>query len=182
MPNPIPEYLDAMLLPLIGSRMIELGRKKTKIDGEWVTYKSYFESLGYDHVSIDIQGGYGALAFDLTQPIDIDPADMVTNFGTTEHILNQPPVWENIHDFCLINGVVISMCPYPGDWWWHGEQYPTEAFYEQFADRNGYRIEYMGIGNEAPRRNIDVRMSKVDDIPFTMPDLKTIYRNVRKQR
>lgn len=180
--NPIPDYTNIILLPLIGDRMIELGRKKTKIDNEWITYKSYFESIGYDHVSIDIQGGYDSLALDLRQPIEIDPADMVTNFGTTEHVSSQSPAWMNIHNFCKVDGVIISMCPYPGDWWWHGIHYPTEEFYIQFAERNGYSIEYLGIGRDYPYRNVDVRMKKEKDMKFTMPDNETIYRNHQRPR
>lgn len=182
--NPIPEYKNVMLLPIVGETMLELGRKKTKIGDNWVTYKSWFEQeYGLKHVSIDIQGGYGSLPLDLTKPILMEPFDMVTNFGTTEHIINQRPVWENIHNLCKVDGVIVSMCPYPGDWWWHGHQYPTEEFYWQYAERNGYYIEYIGIGRQHPNRNIDVRMVKHSNFKkFVMPDLNTIYRNKIRRR
>ena len=73
MNNPIPDYVLEYLLPVIGEDMLELGRKKTRVNGEWITYKQYFESFGINHTSIDIQGGYGSLPFDLTQPINITP-------------------------------------------------------------------------------------------------------------
>ena len=135
-----------------------------------------------EHVSIDIQGGYGSLPLDLTKPIHMEWFDMVTNFGTTEHVIQQEPVWRNIHNLLAVDGVLVSMTPYPGDWWWHGEYYPTEDFYLQFARLNGYEVEHMGIGRETPYRNIDVRMKKTCDDEFVMPDINLLYRNKRRPR
>ncbi len=178
-PNPVPEYINRFLLPLIGSRMIELGQKQT--DG--VAYKTYFEAIGFEHVSIDWQGRFDSLPLDLRQPIEhLPPADMVTNFGTTEHVSHQVGVWENVHRFVKPGGVLVSMCPMPGDWWWHGTHYPTEEFYRQFAERNGYRVDYLAVGREAPYRNIDARLVKVDEQPFQMPDLDTLFTNQMRRR
>lgn len=153
--------------------MLELGRKKT---GE-VAYKGWFEKLGMVHVSIDIKGGYGSLPLDLTEPIDLEPFDMITNLGTTEHVSKQEPCWRNIHNLLKQGGVLVSMTPLNGNWWWHGEWYPTELFYESFAGLNGYRIDHMATGREYPFQNIDVRMTKIDDMEFTMPPMETFYRN-----
>ena len=178
MDSPIPDYLDRILYPLVGHRMLELGRKKT----DEISYKSYFESLGIDHTSIDIKGGYGSLALDLTKPLDLEPFDMITNLGTTEHVSRQPPVWENIHNLLKPNGVLVSMTPLKGNWWWHGEWYPTEDFYQSFAHLNGYIIEFMGIGREYPFQNIDVRMRKEANDKFIMPSMDLIYRNKIRPR
>lgn len=170
--SPIPDYLDRILYPLVGTRMLELGRKKT--DG--VTYKSYFESIGIDHTSIDWSGGFGSLALDLREPLDFEPFDMVTNFGTTEHVSDQEAVWKNIHNMVKVGGVYCGITPLEGDWKGHGDYYPRIEFFEKFAE-NGYHIDYLDIGREAPHRNIDVRMTKVEGKPFIMPPAETIYRN-----
>lgn len=182
MPNPVPEYMNKILYPIMGNRMIELGRKKTKINDEWLTYKSFFESSGIDHVSIDIQGEYGSLPLDLTKPVDLEPADMLTNFGTTEHVGKQEPCWRNIHNLIKPGGYLVSMTPMEGDWWWHGEWYPKPEFYVHFAFLNGYEFEYFGIGRQEPFRNLDVRLKKVDDKPFVMPPMDTVYHNKRRPR
>jgi len=178
MKSPVPEYIDHFLYPLVGNRMLELGNKKT---GN-ASYKSYFVQQGIDHVSIDWNGMDGALKMDLRKRIELDPFDMVTNFGTTEHVSEQYPVWENIHRLCKVGGVIVSMCPMPGDWWWHGEWYPKESFYVEFARLNCYMIEHLAIGRQHPNRNIDVRMVKVDDMDFVMPPIEHMFRNTIRPR
>ena len=177
--NPIPDYCEHFLYPLVGDSMLELGNKKT---GD-VSYKSHFEKLGIRHVSVDINGLDGALRLDLRKPLKLGQFDMVTNFGCSEHVVdNQEAVWRNIHEAVKINGVLICMCPMPGDWWWHGIHYPHMAFYEQFAAKNGYLIEHMEVGRMAPTRNIDVRMKKYCEIAFTMPDNHTMFYNEMRPR
>jgi SAM-dependent methyltransferase len=158
--------------------MLELGNKQT---GDH-SYKRYFESIGITHTSVDWNGRDGALPMDLREPLNLGTFDMVTNLGTTEHVDRQRPVWENIHNAVKVGGVFVSMCPMPGDWHWHGEYYPTTEFYEQFAAMCGYRIDHMAIGREAPNRNIDVRMTKLVDVPFAMPNDVTMYRNKIRPR
>ena len=175
--NPVPEYCRYLLEPLVGSRMLELGNKKT---GD-VSYKSYFESLGFEHVSVDWNGEDGALPLDLRDPLpDWPPFDMVTNFGTTEHVVdNQSAVWANIHRMVKVGGVYIGMCPSPEDWWWHGEWYVPPEWYREFAGINGYEIEHLAIGREYPNRNVDVRLRKIKDATFEMPKTPLFYNEMR---
>ena len=176
--NPVPAYINHFLYPLVGTRMLELGNKKTGSD----TYKTFFTAQGFEHVSIDWNGLDGALGLDLREPIDLDRFDMVTNFGTTEHVSEQEPAWRNIHNLTKVGGVIVSMCPMEGDWWWHGQHYPKKSFYNQFAELNGYRIDHMEIGRSHPNRNIDVRMTKLKDGDFVMPDPSTIFFNQTRRR
>lgn len=142
--NPIPEYLHKYYYPIIGKTMLELGNKKS---GN-VTYKQYFERKNINHTSIDWNGKDGALKLDLRNPIDLGQFDMVTNIGTTEHVSTQHQVWENLHNFVKVGGVLVSHGPLEGDWWWHGEWYVRESFYEALAD-NGYEIQEMGIERDS---------------------------------
>ena len=158
--------------------MLELGNKKT---GTY-TYKQYFEEMGVEHISIDWNGKDGALNLDLRKPIDLGQFDMVTNIGTTEHVSIQEPVWRNIHNAVKVGGVLVSHGPLQGDWWWHGEWYVTEDFYKIFAEENGYRIDVMGIERDRPNRTLNVRMTKTEDKPFTMPPMSTIYHNKQRPR
>lgn len=177
--NPIPEYCNHFLFPLVGTRMLELGNKKTN----GVSYKSWFEAHGITHVSVDWNGEDGAIPLDMREPLpDWEPFDMVTNFGCTEHVETQYNIWESMHRLCKVGGVQIHMCPMPGDWWWHGNHYPKESFYRQYAERNGYTIKHLAIGREHPNRNIDVRMVKVEHKPFVMPPAETMYYNEMRPR
>ena len=162
--------------------MLELG---DKINPKIGTYKDYFEGLGIEHTSVDWNGCNGAIPLDLRLPIDLGQFDMVTNIGTTEHVSNQAGVWENIHQACKRGGIIVSVTPLPGgkDWWWHGEYYPTENFYREFATINGYIIEKMGIQLEEPTRNLYVRMVKTaDQKTFLMPKENLIYLNRMRPR
>ena len=168
--------------PLVGSSMLELGGKVNA----GVTYKGWFESLGFRHVSIDWNGEHGALVRDLRIPLwsELGQFDMVTNIGTSEHVGDQRGVWENIHMMTKAGGIYVGQCPYHDgqSWWWHGEWYPTEEFYQSFAELNGWTIERMGRGKEPPHENLYVRMAKGKDCPFVMPDLSLIKQNKMRPR
>lgn len=163
----VPTHEIKYLLPIYGNRMLELGNKKN----ENGTYKNEFQSLGMEHISIDWNGEDGALRLDLTQPIDTEPFDVITNFGTTEHVHDQEAVWKNIYNLTKVGGYIISTTPYPGDWKHHGNWYPTEMFFKKLK---WVEIEKIGIERKEPRRLVCVRMKRIDK-PFNLP--KEFYYN-----
>ena len=168
--------------PLVGNTMLEFGGKINA----GLTYKAWFESLGFRHVSLDWNGQHGALIRDLRKPQwpEFGQFDMVCNIGTSEHVDDQCGFWENAHELTKVGGVYVGQCPYYDgkSWWWHGSWYPTEAFYESFAELNGWEIERMDTDRPEPNKNLYVRMKKVHDLSFTMPDLALIKRNVMRSR
>jgi len=149
--------------------MLELGNKKN----DKGVYKTYFESLGIEHVSIDLNGRDGALKFDLTLPIYIEPFDMITNFGTSEHVHDQQALWQNVHHLLKVNGILVSVTPLPENWWWHGEYYPEEMFFRNFL---GYKMERIGIERKYPWKLLCVRMKKISHETFMFRE-DLIYRN-----
>lgn len=163
-------------------RMLELGNKKNSQLG--ITYKSWFESLGFEHVSVDWNGLDGALKIDLRKPLELGLFDLVTNIGTTEHVSEQAAVWENIHNALSVGGVLVSITP-KGDgknWPKHGFYYPKKAFFEQFADLNGYKIEMLYHGKNAPTACTYAKLTKQKNTDFTMPEAWTIYDNTNIYR
>ena len=188
--NPFGNRPDEWALydPLVGKTMLELGGKQNPdlIKGEHLTYKAYFESLGFKHISIDWNGLWGAIKRDLRNPLwdEFGQFSMVTNFGTTEHVDGQRGVWENIHHLVEPGGVYIGQTPYHDgrSWWWHGEHYPTEEFFESFCELNGWTLERMYVDREVPFENLYVRMYKPGPGVFTMPDSSLIKRNIRRKR
>ena len=60
--------------------------------------------------------------------------------------------------------------------------YPTEAFYESFASLNGWEIERMGRNLPVPNENLYIRMRRLVEKDFTMPDESLIYFNQVRQR
>lgn len=187
--NPVRPDEYEYYLPLEGDSMFECGGKQNPhvVKGQQTTYKSYFESLGYRHISVDWDGRFGAIKRDLRKPLwdEFGQFDMVTNIGTSEHVDGQRGFWENIHNLTKVGGVYVGQCPVPNSesWWWHGKHYPTEQFYESFADLNGWGIEKMGRGLPVPNENLYVRMRKVRDLQFFhMPDESLIYFNQMRLR
>jgi len=168
--------------PLVGDSMLEFGGK---INGT-CTYKAFFESRGFRHVSLDWNGEHGALVRDLREPQwpEFGQFDMVCNIGTSEHVSDQRGFWENVHNLTKVGGVYVGQCPYYDglSWWWHGDYYPTETFYLWFALSNGWRIDRMRRGMSPPHENLYVRMCKYADREFTMPDESLIVRNVKRPR
>lgn len=145
---PVPRLELDVLGSLDGiTSMYELGNK-ANANG---TYKAYFESLGIHHISIDLNGQDGALALDLTQPLQLEPFDMVTNFGTTEHVEDQKPVFENIH--LMATKRMAHVVPMVGNWKGHGQWYVKRDFFEELAAQNGYTIISLDIRH--PPRSVN---------------------------
>ena len=156
-----------------GDRMLELGCKG------FGTYKQWFEDFGVDHTSIDLNGEGGALELDLQR---LGQFDIVTNFGTTEHVEVQEPVWKNVHEAVKPGGCLISTTPFPGDWAHHGQWYPDGFWYAEFCNMNGYTVETLTITGNEPRRMVCLKAWKTSEVPnFTMPRAE-IFENVDERR
>lgn len=152
------EIIDP-ILPKVKT-MIELGNKKTNF-----VWKHYFENMGISHTSIDLNGQDGALKLDLTKPIDIPPADVVTNFGTSEHVLDQKACFLNIHN--LSKKWIVHQVPLVGNWKTHGLAQDgrecfkyTEEFFREQARIRRYKIEDFFISGKQGRKLINVRFRK----------------------
>jgi hypothetical protein len=152
------------------SSMLELGNKRGT-DHE--PYKPYFEALGIRHVCVDWNGLDGALALDLCQPLALGGFDVVTNFGTSEHVADQRACWENV--VLEADRVIASVTPHPGDWPGHGFFYPSSGFYEDLARDNGFDVELLDVIGRPGRRMIRARLRRVDRVgPFVLPDRKLL--------
>lgn len=138
-----------------GKSMLELGDQVIGGDGADAgkTGKLYFQERGVEHVSIDLNGRNGALAYDLSRPIRrpdwIGYFDIVTNAGTTEHVephRTQYACFQNIHNFWACGGVAIHIVPdiheleAHGHWKGHCCNYYSHEFFEMLCEHNGYRL------------------------------------------
>ena len=140
--------------------MIELGNKRTKN----LVWKFYFENMGIEHTSIDLNGRDGALKLNLNYPINLPPADVVTNFGTSEHVSDQEACFENIHR--LSDKWIVHQVPLVGNWKGHGRNLGMECFkyseadFETLAEKYGYEIEAMFESGRPGKKLINVRFRK----------------------
>lgn len=117
-----------------------------KFNLKYSIVKDFCEDLKKLHVSIDITGRNRSLIYDLNNEIiDInDVYDLVTNFGTTEHIEpNQYEPFKHIHNLCKIGGDMIHEVPVENNWVGHCKFYYNENFFETLAKENNYDINEM---------------------------------------
>lgn len=142
--KPIEEYekntLKLMELEYKGLKWCELGNQRT---GENKVSKDIYSSWGVEHVSIDLNGEDGALPIDLDKPVPpifLDRFDVITNYGTIEHVNNQFQVFKNIHDMHKQGGIVIHVLPPTGHWLGHCRYYYSEQFVKGLANACGYQI------------------------------------------
>lgn len=125
--------------------VVELGDQIWKSDLD-IRYpaKKYYENLNVlEHVSIDINGLNGALKLDLNKDLPMEfhnRFDIVTNYGTSEHVSNQSSVFKNIHNLCKENGIMIHVVPYINNWPKHCEYKYDVTFFEKLIFKNKYKM------------------------------------------
>lgn len=135
----IPKEVINLIEPFDFKSVYELGNKKTA--GR--PYSEFYEQEGIEYTSIDLNGLDGALMLDLAKPIDLPSRDIVSNIGTSEHIMDQSSVFKNIHN--LSHDRMVHWVPlaekHPSHGYWGYEL----EFFEQVSRINSYEIEKLYI-------------------------------------
>jgi SAM-dependent methyltransferase len=111
--------------------------------------RELYEGLGFTYNCVDTDAKFGALALD----INFDPVpsehygryDLVTNHGTTEHLINQLNAFKMIHDFTRPGGYMLHALPFLGQWD-HGFFNYQPNLFDALARYNSYRTLGMWIG------------------------------------
>lgn len=104
--------------PTRGLKMLELGNQWSGWNIS-ASVKDIMQWLGVLHTSIDMNGRNGALAFDLSKPLPVYDVqfDVVTNYGTSEHVCttgdfaDQWQVFKTIHECAKPDSVLIHVVP-----------------------------------------------------------------------
>lgn len=143
---------------LRGLHMVEFGNQRLKFDPEsgarrLQSAKPFMEFLGFRHTSLDLNGQDGALPYDLGKVVDLDRffadsgagrADIVTNFGTLEHVDSGPDcqrnAFFNAHNLCAPDGLMVHAVPAAGTCRRHGAWKYTREWFAELAMRNGYHV------------------------------------------
>ena len=134
--------------------------------------------LGFDYAAIDIDGSPDAIPLDLNY--DRVPAsvahkyDLVTNFGTTEHIANQLNAFKVIHDLTRTGGIMLHQLPVQG-MLNHGLINYNLKFFWMLARSNGYKFvhahwQQSKVAYSPPADIVD--FINANDETATMPDFK----------
>ena len=163
-----------------GLKVCELGDQVIKWHQDR-TCKQYMINKGVkEHISLDMNGRHGALRVDLSIPTKqwIGYFDMVTNFGTAEHVENGIyTCFENIHKWTRDNGVMVHVGPPAGGCPWHSPYHFERWFFEKLAEKCNYKLVFSDYRVVTPRRikNLkEVDHSVVCAIYVKKPDSKFI--------
>ena len=127
----------------LGDQLMDIG-EDTQFERSDVYYRSRF---GYNIQSIDIHGKNRALPIDLSLESDqVFEADLVTNFGTIEHVSDLYNALLNCHNWTKESGIMIHSNPKTGTFAGHGHWFFTMEFWKAVCLANNYRlIETMEI-------------------------------------
>jgi len=151
---------------------------------------------GLDYTSFDIAAGYNTKILDLNRshlPEQYRSAfDLVLNFGTTEHVMNQLNSFEIIHDATRVGGCMAHQLPVAGHTD-HGYFLYTGRLFFDLAGYNGYEIVDLAYEDAVSKADLfqPVRSYAsvfprfvaqfADRTPVQIPDrtLTVIYRKTR---
>lgn len=151
---------------------------------------SLLKGVGFQYTAFDIFEAPDTRLMDLNihfVPADLrSKFDLVTNYGTTEHVLNQMLAMRSIHELARAGGLIHHDLPM-GGYFLHCYFTYNPGVFHDLATANGYRLVFQGIGSgpwrQAPTAlreagfddakfrdyGIEVVLQKVDDAPFRIP-------------
>jgi len=101
-------------------------------------YRVVFDCSTYR--AIDLNGTEAAWRHDLNHPLPLSETfDVVTNFGTSEHVFDQAQLFRSIHGLTRPGGFMLHAVPHQGgpD---HGFYNYHPTFFHDLAAANGYRV------------------------------------------
>ncbi|MGJ5177478.1 hypothetical protein ACQR16_05700 [Bradyrhizobium oligotrophicum] len=147
----IREIVERQGQPAAGAAAVErLVHFSTPRPGERTTMLSEIADLAaIEYEAIDVCPGLKNtniidLNFDAIPEALRGASDVVLNFGTTEHILNQWNCFEVMHDAAKVGGVIYHQLPASG-YLDHGYFCYTPLFFRELAHANGYSIEFLAV-------------------------------------
>lgn len=159
-----------------GGKMLELGNQTIYFGNDYgKPAKPMFEAKGFQHISVDINGQDGVIKTDLSKQNDltkhIGKFDIVTDFGTSEHVQKSYyNCWWTKHFNCKEGGYIVSENPKTGNWKGHGFWYVTEKFFKNLAQSQGYDLidigEHPAMNNTKDGWNVYCVLKKINDDPF----------------
>jgi hypothetical protein len=140
----VPAAAEKMKLKPQDITICQLGNQRMRPGASrFGTYQKHLRKKGYGCVSIDWNGKDGARPLDLSKPLPEElhgQFDIVTNFGTTEHVSNQEQVFRNIHALCRVNGMMVHALPmFPG-WKGHSPFHYDATFAAALALAGDYNL------------------------------------------
>lgn len=130
------------------------------------TGKQLFEEIGWKHMSIDINGCDGAVAWDLDTSIPQAWGgwDVVTDFGTAEHVPDQYMLFNNVHQLCRVGGLMVHIVSANRN---HGAWNYDTDFFHMLARACKYEIVRVpGFRDDVRLDHMSTILRKTVDVEF----------------
>jgi len=104
----------------------------------------FYQMLGIEeYFSVDLNQEHGALAIDLNTPLTDTSVygkfDLVTDYGTNEHVFNVAEAYRTMHRLCSLNGLMVIFQQLYGGNGYHNFDV---SYFEGMAAANQYKILY----------------------------------------
>lgn len=125
--------------------LLQAGNRQTSADsvGDVQYASKLYSALGYSSISFDLVDAPLTRRLDLNTDLVPDEyrgsANLTTNFGTTEHILNQFNCFRFVHDITRPGGLMWHALP-SSDYYGHGFFKYDPGFFFALARANDYKI------------------------------------------
>lgn len=134
------QMIEALKLPK-GFSVVELGDQFVTHSTPHRLAREWYREIGCGRYESIDSNGRGTINFDLNRKWGRpeEEFDLVTDFGTAEHIFNQAEVWRTIHRLAKVGGYIAFDKPtqgYPE----HGFYNYHETFFRDVAATNGWRV------------------------------------------
>ena len=139
--------------------------------GERTSYLSELLDLtAFEYTSYDVCPALKTEIFDLNEehlPSHYrEHFDIILNFGTTEHIINQLNSFRVMHDALKVGGIFFHQLPSVG-WIDHGYFCYHECFFTDLANSNGYEIVelWYTLAGQSSLSAEDIRDPEKPEVP-----------------
>ena len=163
-----------------GFSVCELGDQYVTCVSPHLLAAEWFREQGCSrYVAIDANGK-GTHTADLNLPVahlQLGTFDLVTDFGTGEHVFDQAQVWRTLHQLTKVDGYLVFDRPSQG-YRSHGFYLVDECLLQDIAAVNEYDVTRM-TQTETPRGML-IRgvFRKRRDVPFRVPQQGRYLRSM----
>jgi hypothetical protein len=149
------------------------------LDASAPSARQFWMWLGFNYASIDIDGSPGSIPLDLNYDnVRVGMKgkfQLVTNYGTTEHVTNQLNAFKIIHNLTSHGGIMIHSLPAQG-MFNHGLVNYNPKFFWMLSRSNGYRWLHMDL---TPGPALSLPANIIDLASKFSPDLTERVRSYR---
>jgi hypothetical protein len=129
-------------------KVIEFGNQRYTAGRDFPSTEAFYKSLGFNYLALDVNEAMGAVICDLNVTGHPHRGELITNNGTSEHIFNQASCFQNAHEMCKTDGIMLHILPFT-PWLNHGFYNYNPILFRDLAAANDYEMVFTAIANRS---------------------------------